>query len=296
MTGGPPPHGRTSPARSGPARRLPTVTLACCDTQAPRLALQAMRRCTDAFEFGDVVLFTAAARLAGAPAPAVPGLRVVDVRVGSVTAYSEFMLRGLEPHVRTDHALVVQWDGFVTNPAAWDDAFLDHDYVGAPWPDLPAERAVGNGGFSLRSRRLLQALRDPALLVSHPEDVCICHQNRALLEERHGIRFAPVELASRFAFERIPPAGPTLGFHGLFNLHRALPRPELVAFLEGLPDRMARGRDARDLCKALLRDGELQAARLMLEKAGRAGPPSLRSARMWARYAAAAARRGLLGR
>jgi hypothetical protein len=275
---------------------LPTVTLCCVDTREPSLALSAMRRCTDSFGFADAVLFTDAARLAPAPAPAVPGLRVVDVRIGSPAAYSEFMLRGLPPHVRTEHLLVVQWDGFVVDAAAWDDAFLEYDYIGAPWPDAPAGRAVGNGGFSLRSRRLLRALEDPALVVSHPEDVCICLLNRDLLEGRHGIRLAPVELAARFSFERVPPAGPTLGFHGLHNLHRVLPRPDLATFVAGLPDGLAGTRDARDLCKALLRAGDLAPARLLLEKAGRAGPSDLRAARMWARYVAAAARRKLWGR
>jgi len=269
---------------------LPDVTLCCVETRFPALALMAMRRCTDAFGFGDVVLFTDARKLGDAPAPAIQGLRVVHVDIGSLADYSEFILRGLLAHVRTTHVLVVQWDGFVLDPAAWDDEFLGYDYVGAPWPDAPSDRAVGNGGFSLRSRRLLEALGDPGLQISHPEDLCICDVNRERLEQRHGIRFAPAALAARFAFEGSSPPGPTLGFHGLFNLHRALSGVELAAFLAALPDGVARERDARTLCKVLLGDGDVAAARLLLDKAGRAGPFDLRLARMWLRYGTAMAR------
>ena len=35
--------------------------------------------------------------------------------------------------MRTPHVLLIQWDGFVVNPSAWSDEFLDFDYVGARW-------------------------------------------------------------------------------------------------------------------------------------------------------------------
>jgi hypothetical protein len=50
--------------------------------------------------------------------------------------------------------------------------------------------ACGNGGFSLRSRRLLQALQDPRIALSVVEDETICRTFRPLLERDYGIRFA----------------------------------------------------------------------------------------------------------
>ena len=97
---------------------------------------------------------------------------------------------------------------------------------------------VGNGGFSLRSRRLLQALQDPrfAPVADVAEDELIGRVWRPVLEHEFGLRFAPDAVASRFAYERVLPAGPTFGFHGLFNLWRHMDDAELAAFADLLPD------------------------------------------------------------
>jgi hypothetical protein len=263
---------------------LPTVTLACVDTRLPMLALQAMRRCLDQIEFARAVLLTDPAVVA-APPPEAAGIELVPITIDSVPAYSEFMLRGLAAHVHTDHVLIVQWDGYVLDAAQWDPAFLDQDYIGAPLRGEPPQRAVGNGGFTLRSRRLLLAMQDPEMVVRHPEDVCICHDNRERLERVHGLRFAPLELASRFAYERVEPAGPTFGFHGLFNLHRVLPADELHRLLCELPDGMARGLDAHDLCRSLIQAGRLDSAAVILAKRRRLGMRDRRSWRLRLQWA-----------
>jgi hypothetical protein len=137
----------------------------------------------------------------------------------SRTDYSRFMLRDLADHIDTDHALCIQWDGFVLNGGAWEPRFLDYDYIGAVWPQFKDGHNVGNGGFSLRSRRLLRKCRDLPFDGSEAEDVCICRVSRALLE-REGMRFAPEAVARRFSFERESPTGREFGFHGAFNLVR----------------------------------------------------------------------------
>jgi hypothetical protein len=144
---------------------------------------------------------------------------------------------------------------------------------------------VGNGGFSLRSRKLLQALMDPAMVVRHPEDTCICHDNRQRLEDAHGIRFAPLSLATRFAYERVLPGGPTFGFHGLFNLHRVMPPEALHTLLLGLPDSLASGLDAHDLCATLISLGRLDSAAVLLDKRRRLGMTDRRTWRLRARLA-----------
>ncbi|MBI5260009.1 MAG: hypothetical protein HY855_26150 [Burkholderiales bacterium] len=260
---------------------LPEVTLCCVDTREPTLALGALQHCMSHARFARVLLFTDPALLPSAP----PGIERIAVRIDSVADYSHFMLRGLAPHLHTSHLLVVQWDGYVLDPAAWDPAFLQCDYIGAPWHDRPAERAVGNGGFSLRSRRLLQALQDPALAPAHPEDLCICDTHREALERRHGIRFASPAMAARFAYERTEPAGPTFGFHGLFNFDRVLPPAALGQRLATLPDALLRGLDGHDLCQRLIAQGRLDEAALIVAARRRLGMHDRRTLRLRARLA-----------
>lgn len=271
------------PALPATRLHLPDVTLVCVDTRTPELAIAAMQGCQQQVQFADALLFTDPTFL-----PRVPdGIRGLPLQIDSVAAYSEFMLRGLLPHIATAHLLVVQWDGYLLDAAQWDPSFLACDYIGAPLRHEPPERAVGNGGFSLRSRRLLQALMDPAMVVRHPEDLCICHDNRQRLESAHGIRFAPPELAARFAYERLLPSGPTFGFHGLFNLHRVMSRDQLHRLLQGLPDPLARGLDAHDLCATLIALGWLDSARLLLDKRRRLGMHDRRTLRLRLRLALA---------
>jgi hypothetical protein len=146
---------------------------------------------------------------------------------------------------------------------------------------------VGNGGFSLRSRKLLQALQDPSLVMRHPEDLCICHDHRAWLEREHGMRFAPLALARRFAYERLLPEGPTFGFHGLFNLHRVMAPEALHTLVQRLPDALASGLDAHDLCAELIRLGRLDTAALLLAARSRLGMHDRRTWRLHWRLAMA---------
>lgn len=196
---------------------LPAVTLCAVSSVNLRATLAALRSCLDQADFAECLLFTDAAGLAADPA-----IRIVPIeRLSSSQDYSRFILRELADHIRTDHCLIVQWDGFILDARQWTPDFLEFDYIGAPWPQFSDGHDVGNGGFSLRSRKLLEACRDQLFREEHPEDIAICRTNRALLESKHGIRFADRSAADRFAVERAP-AGPTFGFHGIFNMSEAL--------------------------------------------------------------------------
>jgi len=198
-------------------------------------------------DFGRVVLFTHG----WAVQPA--GIEVVDVGpIRSGAEYSHFILRRLPGHVNTPFALVTQWDGFVLDAHAWSDEFLEYDYIGAVWDDQPEALCVGNGGFSLRSQRLLRAGHDTDIIDQHPEDVALCRNHRDIMERVHGIRFAPPSLARRFAYENERPRAPTFGFHGPKNLPAILDAATIARWLDRLPDDFFRGRDARRLARALM--------------------------------------------
>ena len=194
-----------APALPGPQVPVARTTLACVDCRNHELAIVALRRSMAQCRFERVRFFT--------DRPfALPGIDTVVIPdIGSIGDYSRFMVKELANRIETDFALVVQYDGYVLNGRRWRAEFLEHDYIGAPW----SRGGVGNGGFSLRSRKLMRALRDPRIAELVPEDVAICETYRGLLESDYGIRFAPVAVAAQFSFETLPPPGPTLGFHGI---------------------------------------------------------------------------------
>lgn len=123
-------------------------------------------------------------------------------KIKSTVEYSEFCIKEMWKYVETDFALVFQYDGFILNPSAWTDKFLNYDYIGAPWY-CPGAPRVGNGGFSLRSKRLLNFISQNCNKIGgafSPEDLWICETARPFLEKA-GMRFAPEEIASHFSKE-----------------------------------------------------------------------------------------------
>lgn len=134
------------------------------------------------------------------------------LQIKSIQEYNRFMLFDLSKFINSDFALVVQYDGYVLRPYRWDDVFLNYDYIGAPWrrggyfTDTKKAVRVGNGGFSLRSKKLLNVFNDLNLsfvdfnIDKFNEDGVICVYFREELE-KYGIRFAPVSIASKFSCE-----------------------------------------------------------------------------------------------
>jgi hypothetical protein len=232
---------------------LGKVSLVCVETRRHALALHALEHCLQQARFKECLLLSPTA-------PAMPnGIQHVSIAdINSVAAYSDFMVGKLGDYFAGEHVLIVQWDGFILDARCWDARYLNYDYIGAPW--LDAARTVGNGGFSLRSRRLLDALRDLNPVSTHPEDACICIELRQPLEAR-GIRFAPSELAGTFAWEAPEPAQPTFGFHGFFNFHRVMPEPALIDYLRMCDDGILFSVPARRLLKGCYRSGMREAAR-----------------------------------
>jgi len=187
--------------------------------------------------------------------------------------YSLFILYGLQHFIETDFALVVQDDGWVLDAERWNDRFYQYDYIGAPsvnalvinrqgqqavitqyeWVNLLSDPQftvypVYNGGFSLRSRRLLEApgrlglgmnVHYPLLSYKmatepghagervheldwpygqHAEDAQVCMLTRLALQNG-GVRYAPLDLAMDFSFEYM---GPIIheGYRGLSDRAR----------------------------------------------------------------------------
>ena len=223
------------------------ITLVAVDCAYPELAAKALARSAAALPVARTLLLTDR-DIAHA---GVEVQRIAPIR--SRAAYSQFVLKELGAYISTDYALVVQWDGYVIDGDAWADEFWNYDYIGARWPHVQGEFRVGNGGFSLRSKKLLDALRDDAITLGDDnEDEAICIRHRELLESKHGIVFANERVADRFAFDVSRPNGPTLGFHGVFNFWQVLSDEELVTFSRTAPEAIAEGLGFGALCRNLV--------------------------------------------
>jgi len=147
-------------------------------------------------------------------------------------AYNQFVINGLPEYIKTAHCILMQNDGFIINPQLWKEEFLEYDYIGAPWKadvhwakDKPDNYRIGNGGFSLRSRKFLETAREVVKEIPGNEDIAVCSAYREELERR-GIKFCPFDLALDFSLERPIPEKKfngknTFGFHSFEGKDKA---------------------------------------------------------------------------
>lgn len=212
---------------------LSNVTLLAIDVANPGKTLEALLYTLRYVEFGDVILATDTVRWQTLPDRYPVRFHSItqsnDVAQGSTRSF----FKDYERHqvtlpaevISTDFVLVQEWDSAVINPLAWDNSWFNVDYIGALWPPYydpswpPTTRGynVGNGGFSLRSRRFCELVSKAALtwaddpgLMAH--DCWMCRTMRPWLET-NGVRFADEEQALRFSCEDALYTG-QFGFHG----------------------------------------------------------------------------------
>ena len=139
---------------------LSQITLFCFETREPLLAEWAIKKCLSKAIFKNIVLMTDLSLVSNK----IPEINYVQApKISSLENYSKFMITELYKYVSGTHVLVIQWDSFITNKNKWEDDFINYDYIGAIWPHH-SKYPVGNGGFSLRSQKLLEALKDSEVI------------------------------------------------------------------------------------------------------------------------------------
>jgi len=145
-----------------------------------------------------------------------PEIEYIQIPKMDLDGYSKFIIEDLYKYFDTSHCLIVQSDSFIVNPNEWHNSYLDYDYIGAPWTQIVSPKKnhnielvnnrVGNGGFSLRSKKLALVCKDLNFLdlklkfsISN-EDIILCHY---LFEhmKKNNIKFAPINVASNFSME-----------------------------------------------------------------------------------------------
>lgn len=206
---------------------LPNITLITMTSVDISGAIEALKYSSKKINFGKIVLVS---HEKPNDLPINIDFGLID-KMSNVNEYSYNMIYKLGDYVDTDYALVIQSDGYVVNPEQWKDEFLNYDYIGAPF-QLPNDSfsyrdingnifRVGNGGFSLRSKKLINLpnklkLEWKSFHGFYNEDGFICAMNRHIYED-NGIKFAPLDVAKHFSHELPIPEinGITpFGFHG----------------------------------------------------------------------------------
>lgn len=218
--------------------RLSDVTLVLADTVCHELSRLAIEDCISKCDFADVLI-------ASDRQIEIPGATYVPVEFSNLSDADRFRWTWGR-YVRTTHMLIVEWDSWILDPNRWSHFWLDFDYIGAPWP-WHQQNAIGNGGFSLRSRDLMNFLIDkPNEFVNrvHEDDV-LCREYRQDIE-KNGFVWAPISTAAKFAFERSMPLS-TFGFHGIFNWKHVLGRDEYIRRLRMCPEYVRSGPTWREV-------------------------------------------------
>ncbi len=190
-------------------KKLENIDLICIDTKQPYEALKSIIICDHFFEFGSKKFLTNVY----IPECEDYGIEQIYIQEINYKQYSEICF-SLSECTTNEFVLIVQHDSFIINPNLWTDLFLNYDYIGAPWSSYITKsfnvnygkfnhnNCVGNGGFSLRSKKFLQFSEtiERDAYKSNNEDAILCHSNYYKALEQ-GIKFAPKTLASVFSYE-----------------------------------------------------------------------------------------------
>lgn len=194
--------------------QLPDVTLVCADCKNIPEAIEAMEISLYYADFGDVKFLTSE------ETDYKYKVKIDPIR--SYSDYSRFIFNNLNQYVtKTNFCNIIQHDGFWLNPNNWTDEFYDYDFTGSLLGPEELPEIVGNGGFCLRSKKLLDICANIGKMyndknIDFSEDLAIVFYFRAWLESQ-GIKFAPVNIAKKWGVERERKYdGTSVGFHNWF--------------------------------------------------------------------------------
>lgn len=197
---------------------LPKITLIAVDDNLEGIIKAADISC-------QFIEFAAVKLLSCAPSK---DKRVIPIRkLGSKKEYSQFLLKEIVDYIDTPYFIVIQADGYILNYEAWTDDFYSVDFVGACWSWYTDLYRCGNGGCSMRSRRLHEITKnDPNIILTndniitnYAEDHNLGKIYRKYLEDIHNIKFASDELCNRFSIEAWMRSPEEKKYKGSFGFH-----------------------------------------------------------------------------
>ena len=200
---------------------LSAVTLLMIETQCHKLARMAIDDCLKVAEFGDIIVASDNFNILR-----IPGAQHIRVENWShKIGYCRCLWNDISRYVKTPQCLIIQWDSWIINPLAWQEQFLSYDYIGSPWR-YNDNMNVGNSGFSLRSKKLMDFLynnREKYPCTSSQEDNLVSRKYQPdIIKDDPSIRWAPEKVAHEFSFEINQQCLEPFGYHGIFNWPKVL--------------------------------------------------------------------------
>lgn len=240
--------------------QLPNVTL-FATTPAPLqdLQLRSFNLCRAAAQFGDEIMFAETNTLQ-------PWTVVIIEPCGGNQASGVHYIKNLPKRLKTSHVLVIDWDSWIIDADMWTDEFLQYDYIGARWPWQPEGRNIGNSGFVLYSKRMLEAMAAmPDFETNECMDAHLGTVWRPILEER-GFKFPSSEVADRFSYEHVQPAPHSFGFHALFNFWRHVDDGEIPSIVSMMPDYVVKRNEYKELMNSYLSISKFKPYQAMVKR------------------------------
>lgn len=179
---------------------LDNITIINANCVDAKTSVKVLNYCSKNIKFGKKILFTN-----DKPSNLTNDIQFIKIKkINNIKDYNEFIIKNLPDHIDTDFCLITQNDGFIINPHLWDDNFLKYDYIGAPWSMEGMKiwkrtNRIGNGGFSLRSKKLIKYIQSFKYVdFNEPEDVIT-----SLVIEKHNDKFIypTIDIAIKFSIE-----------------------------------------------------------------------------------------------
>jgi hypothetical protein len=233
---------------------LKNVSLVTVDGVGTDLdAIRALKYSSKHINFGSIKYITAGS--------IVPNFcETIKIEKLTPPEYQKFCLARLVNYIDTEFIILIQSDGFIANPNKWKDDFLKYDYIGGPWPIellrgsltyIPLVRQienetqlitknqnglVGNGGFTLRSKKILDATKKlySDSYYGIPEDNVVSILMRKSLENL-GIKFPyDIDFASTFSCESKQINGKEYSSNDSFGFHGRIPHQDKIMLLNDI--------------------------------------------------------------
>ena len=190
---------------------LPNITLLAASSVKIDLVQDALKISSYEIDFGAIKLLSHSK-----PKIKFPEIEYIHIPEMNLDGYCKLLIEDLYKYFDTTHCIIIQDDSFVVNSDQWNNDFLNFDYIGAPWTKTVSPKKnlniellnnrVGNGGFSLRSKKFASVCKDLNFFnlkdkfSINNEDIILCHYLYDYMIKK-DIKFAPIKLASNFSME-----------------------------------------------------------------------------------------------